>query len=165
MQGAGVPVVPGYFGIEQGDERLVREAQAVGFPLLIKAVAGGGGKGMRIVRDADQVPPALASARGEAERAFGDGRVMLEALHRAGASCGGAGHCRCARPLPASSGARLLAAAPPSEGHRRGPAPRHIAGLARAPACLRRGWGTRRRLENAGTMEFVVDGEECFSSR
>src|ERR1700722_15787498 len=47
MQGAGVPVVPGYFGTEQGDERLGREAPALGFPLLIKAVAGGGGKGMR----------------------------------------------------------------------------------------------------------------------
>src|SRR6202021_781988 len=78
MRGRGVPVVPGYFGTEQGDERLVREAQAVGFPLLIKAVAGGGGKGMRIVREAAEVTAALASARGEAERAFGDGRVMLE---------------------------------------------------------------------------------------
>jgi len=55
MQGAGVPVVPGYFGKQQDERHLAHEAQALGFPLLIKAVAGGGGKGMRIVRQAAEL--------------------------------------------------------------------------------------------------------------
>ena len=78
MQRAGVPIVPGYFGAEQDEERLAAKAQALGFPLLIKALAGGGGKGMRIVREPSEFSAALASARGEAERSFGDSRVMLE---------------------------------------------------------------------------------------
>jgi 3-methylcrotonyl-CoA carboxylase alpha subunit len=75
---AGVPVVPGYMGEEQSEARLVAEAARVGFPLLVKAVAGGGGKGMRVVREAAALPEALRGARSEAESAFGDGRLMLE---------------------------------------------------------------------------------------
>ena len=75
---AGVPVVPGYMGEDQSDARLAREAARVGFPLLVKAVAGGGGKGMRVVREAAELAEAIAGARGEAESAFGDGRLMLE---------------------------------------------------------------------------------------
>jgi 3-methylcrotonyl-CoA carboxylase alpha subunit len=78
MQSAGVPVVPGWLGEDQSDARLAAEARRVGFPLLIKAVSGGGGKGMRVVRVADEFAAALSAARGEAERAFGDTRVLLE---------------------------------------------------------------------------------------
>jgi 3-methylcrotonyl-CoA carboxylase alpha subunit len=75
---AGVPVVPGYMGEDQSNARLAHEAARVGFPLLVKAVAGGGGKGMRVVRDASALAEAVTGARGEAENAFGDGRLMLE---------------------------------------------------------------------------------------
>jgi 3-methylcrotonyl-CoA carboxylase alpha subunit len=78
MQRAGVPVVPGYHGSEQSDARLLAEAKALGFPLLIKAVAGGGGKGMRRVAELAQFAGALEGARKEAEGAFGDSRVLLE---------------------------------------------------------------------------------------
>jgi len=78
MTKAGVPVTPGYHGPDQSEARLAREAQAVGFPVLIKAVAGGGGKGMRKVERAEDFPAALASARREAAGAFGDERVLIE---------------------------------------------------------------------------------------
>ncbi len=78
MQHAGVPVVPGYHGADQDPALLAREAAATGFPLLIKASAGGGGKGMRVVRRADEFAAALAGAQGEAASSFGDARVLLE---------------------------------------------------------------------------------------
>ena len=78
VSAAGVPVVPGYMGADQSNERLAQEAARVGFPLLVKAVAGGGGKGMRVVRTPEELQEAAAGARGEAENAFGDGRLMLE---------------------------------------------------------------------------------------
>jgi acetyl-CoA carboxylase biotin carboxylase subunit len=78
MQSLGVPVVPGYDGSEQGDDRLVAEALGIGFPLLVKASAGGGGKGMKIVRAKDEVQAAIDSARREALKAFGDDRLLLE---------------------------------------------------------------------------------------
>jgi len=78
MQEAGVPVVPGYHGDEQDPDRLLAEAQRIGFPVLIKASAGGGGRGMRIVEDAAGFARALDGARREAQGAFGDDRVLLE---------------------------------------------------------------------------------------
>lgn len=75
---AGTPVVPGYQGADQSDAELARQAMQVGFPLLIKASAGGGGKGMRIVTQASEFADALASARREALAAFGDEQVLLE---------------------------------------------------------------------------------------
>ena len=80
MQRAGVPVVPGYSGKTQDDKTLAAEGEKIGYPLLIKAVAGGGGRGMRIVRSAAEFAPALASARREALSAFGNGDVLLEKL-------------------------------------------------------------------------------------
>ncbi|GIX33559.1 MAG: methylcrotonyl-CoA carboxylase subunit alpha [Lysobacterales bacterium] len=74
----GVPVVPGYHGEAQDIERLAAEAERIGFPLMIKAAAGGGGKGMRIVRETSGLEEAIAAARREAESAFGDGRLILE---------------------------------------------------------------------------------------
>ena len=162
MQGAGVPVVPGYFGTEQGDERLLREAQGVGFPLLIKAVAGGGGKGMRIVREAGEVIAALASARGEAERAFGDGRVMLERfIERARhvevqVIADAHGHCLHLLERDCSLQRRhqkVIEEAPAPGISQALRARLHAYAVAGARAV---------GYENAGTMEFVVDGEECF---
>ena len=74
----GVPVVPGYDGDDQSDARLRREAAAIGTPLLIKASAGGGGRGMRVVDDLAGFDEALASARREALAAFGDDTMLLE---------------------------------------------------------------------------------------
>ena len=80
MQAAGVPCVPGYAGDDQTDERLALEAAKLGFPLLIKAVAGGGGRGIRAATSAAEFPDQLAAARREAKSAFGDDRLMLERL-------------------------------------------------------------------------------------
>ncbi|MGF3021448.1 biotin carboxylase N-terminal domain-containing protein [Methylobacterium aquaticum] len=75
---AGVPVVPGYHGARQEPDFLAAEAMAIGYPVLIKAVAGGGGKGMRRVEGPDGFTDALASAQREAQNAFGDPRVLVE---------------------------------------------------------------------------------------
>lgn len=78
MLKAGVPCVPGYQGAEQSDAVMLKEAKKIGFPVMIKAVAGGGGRGMRLVADAAAFPDALRSARSEAQGAFGDPTVILE---------------------------------------------------------------------------------------
>jgi 3-methylcrotonyl-CoA carboxylase alpha subunit len=78
MQAAGVPVVPGYTGEDQSPELLQREADAIGYPLMIKAAYGGGGKGMRIVRTAAEFLSNLESCQREARNAFGRDRVLLE---------------------------------------------------------------------------------------
>jgi 3-methylcrotonyl-CoA carboxylase alpha subunit len=77
---AGVPVVPGYGGESQSAEVLAREARRVGYPVVIKAIAGGGGRGMRVVERPEAFAAALESAAREAQAAFGDGRLMLEKL-------------------------------------------------------------------------------------
>ncbi|PYQ30097.1 MAG: 3-methylcrotonyl-CoA carboxylase [Acidobacteria bacterium] len=78
MQKLGVPVVPGYDGDEQSMDALLREGESVGFPLLVKASAGGGGKGMKIVRASNELRAAIESAQREAMKAFGDDRLLLE---------------------------------------------------------------------------------------
>ena len=78
MAEAGVPVTPGYMGDDQSEERLLAEAERIGFPVLIKAVAGGGGKGMRKVDAAKDFAAALTSCRREAKASFGDDHVLLE---------------------------------------------------------------------------------------
>ena len=78
MIAAGVPVTPGYLGEDQSVERLSAEAEKIGYPVLIKAVAGGGGKGMRKVDDAAQFDEMLASCRREATASFGNDQVLLE---------------------------------------------------------------------------------------
>ena len=78
MQSAGVPVTPGYLGESQEPKRLKKEAEAIGYPVLIKAVAGGGGKGMRRVDSASGFDDALESAKREAASSFGDDRVLIE---------------------------------------------------------------------------------------
>ncbi len=83
MVEAGVPCAPGYLGhdeADQSDATLAQEAAKLGLPLLVKAVAGGGGRGMRLVRAMSDMPEAIAGARREAQGAFGDGTLMLERL-------------------------------------------------------------------------------------
>src|SRR5271166_4789860 len=78
MEKAGVPCAPGYHGDDQSLARFADEAARVGYPLMVKATAGGGGRGMRIVREPEAVEAAIAAARSEAENAFGDGRLLIE---------------------------------------------------------------------------------------
>ncbi len=78
MQRAGIPVVPGYHGDDQDDHNLKTEADRIEYPLMIKACAGGGGKGMRIVNSAGEFQEALAGARREAQNSFADDSVLLE---------------------------------------------------------------------------------------
>ncbi len=80
MADAGVPLVPGYHGEDQALETLQREAERIGYPLLLKASAGGGGRGMRIVERAAGLEEGIVAARREAEAAFGDGRLLIETL-------------------------------------------------------------------------------------
>ncbi|UUP19933.1 acetyl/propionyl/methylcrotonyl-CoA carboxylase subunit alpha [Nitratireductor thuwali] len=77
-EAAGVPVLPGYRGADQSDDLLLKEAQALGVPFLVKASAGGGGRGMRLVTDPGAAGEAIAAARAEAKGAFGDPTVFLE---------------------------------------------------------------------------------------
>ena len=78
MQKAGVPCVPGYQGEDQSDDTLIKEAEAVGLPLMIKASAGGGGRGMRVVTEPQQIAAQLKSARQEAKSSFGNDELILE---------------------------------------------------------------------------------------
>jgi 3-methylcrotonyl-CoA carboxylase alpha subunit len=78
MSGANVPLVPGYHGDDQDPKLLAREAAKIGFPVLIKATAGGGGKGMKVVERAGEFAAALSSAQREAKAGFDDDRVLIE---------------------------------------------------------------------------------------
>ncbi len=78
MMDAGVPCIPGYQGEDQSEERLQSEAERIGFPVMIKATAGGGGRGMRLVHSAKEFAELLRSAQSEAKNAFGDPEVILE---------------------------------------------------------------------------------------
>lgn len=78
MEKAGIPLIPGYHGDAQDEATLTSEAEKIGFPVLIKASAGGGGKGMRIVHESKEFKEALESAKREAMNAFGDDKVLIE---------------------------------------------------------------------------------------
>jgi 3-methylcrotonyl-CoA carboxylase alpha subunit len=78
MEKAGVPLVPGYHGDAQDEKTLKGAAERIGYPVLVKASAGGGGRGMRIVRSSAELAPAIVSARREAKAAFGDERMLIE---------------------------------------------------------------------------------------
>jgi acetyl-CoA carboxylase biotin carboxylase subunit len=78
MEKAGVPVIPGYHGSNQDDKSLVKEGKKIGFPLLVKAAAGGGGKGMRIVKSEDNLLESIESAKRESKSSFGNDIVFLE---------------------------------------------------------------------------------------
>ncbi|MCK5531700.1 MAG: ATP-grasp domain-containing protein, partial [Halopseudomonas aestusnigri] len=78
METAGVPLVPGYHGADQALETFRLEAAKIGYPVLLKAAAGGGGKGMKVVESEAQLSEALSSAQREAQAAFGDARMLVE---------------------------------------------------------------------------------------
>lgn len=78
MSKAGVPIIEGYHGEDQTTVKLISEAKRIGYPIMIKAVRGGGGKGMRIAQTESEFEDALQSARTEAEKAFGNSTVLLE---------------------------------------------------------------------------------------
>ncbi|MFT5483731.1 MAG: geranyl-CoA carboxylase alpha subunit, partial [Halieaceae bacterium] len=78
MLAAEVPCVPGYQGVDQRDETLLLEADGIGLPLMVKAAAGGGGRGMRLVHSFNELANAIKLARAEAESAFGSGELILE---------------------------------------------------------------------------------------
>jgi 3-methylcrotonyl-CoA carboxylase alpha subunit/geranyl-CoA carboxylase alpha subunit len=77
-QKLGIPCLPGYEGADQSNERFAAEAERIGFPVMVKAAAGGGGRGMRLVRHPDQLAAAVQSAGSEAQSAFGSGELLLE---------------------------------------------------------------------------------------
>ena len=118
MQRAGVPVVPGYHGDNQNPKFLREKAYEIGYPVLIKAIAGGGGRGMRRVDAHVEFDAALESAIREAQAAFGDGRVLIEKVHRRAPPHRIAGVRRRAWRLRPSLRTRLLGAAAASEGDR-----------------------------------------------
>ena len=159
MIAAGVPCAPGYLGEAQGDEHLIAEAHRLGLPLLVKAVAGGGGRGMRLVRDAAELPAALAGARREAESAFGDGTLMLERLIEGGRHieiqvfADGHGHAVHLGERDCTAQRRrqkVIEEAPsPVVGH----AMREAMGRDAVAAALAVGY------RGAGTVEFIVDAE------
>ena len=115
MAAAGVPVTPGYLGEDQSPERLAAEAGAIGYPVLIKAVAGGGGKGMRRVDRAEDFAEALAAAKREAAASFGDDRVLLETYVTRRATS----RCRCSATSTGTSSTCSSATAPSSAATRR----------------------------------------------
>ena len=118
MTGAGVPVVPGETPADQSDDALTAAAERVGFPVLIKPAAGGGGIGMKAVRDAAGLADALAAARREAQGVVRQRYAVHRAADRAAAARRDPGVRRCARPHRPRLRARVLGAAPPSEGDR-----------------------------------------------
>ncbi len=112
-EAAGVPTVPGYSGEKRDARTLEREAAHIGYPVMLKAAAGGGGKGMRVVERPDRFREALAAAQREALAAFGDDAVFIEKLIVAPR--------RPARQRRASGRARVLDPASPPEDYRRKP--------------------------------------------
>ncbi len=113
---AGVPVVPGVDGAGLDDDGVARRGGTIGFPVLIKPSAGGGGKGMRLVTDADRARDAIAAAKREARAAFGDDTLLVERLHRARR---GTSRCRCSPTPTATSSTSASASAACSAATRR----------------------------------------------
>ena len=161
MRQADVPVIPGALLPAElpenlPDDELSEHADRVGYPLLVKAVAGGGGRGLRRVDARSALAAEVATARSEAEAAFGDGRLMLERLVDGRAARGDPDPRRRPRPRDPPRRARLLGAAPAPEGDRGVPLAR-----GRRPTCAR-AWArrpSRRRgggLRGAGTVEFLL---------
>ena len=157
---AGVPVLPGYRGEAQDAPTLKTEAERIGFPLLIKAVAGGGGRGIRLVENAGDLAAELESAVREAEAAFGDGRVMLEKLVEQprhievqvfGDQHGGAVHLY-ERDCSLQRRRQKVIEEAPAPGM---PAPVRKA-MCDAAVKLAKAVG----YEGAGTVEFIVDGSK-----
>ena len=150
MQRAGVPVVPGYHGDNQNPKFLREKAYEIGYPVLIKAIAGGGGRGMRRVDAHVEFDAALESAIREAEAAFGDGRVMIEKYIASPRHIEMQVFADSAWGLRPPLRARLLGPAPASEGGRGMPGARPSRGDARRDGQSRDRGGAGRGLCRRG---------------
>jgi 3-methylcrotonyl-CoA carboxylase alpha subunit len=160
IKAAGIPVVPGYMGEDQSLARLERMAAGVGYPLLVKAVAGGGGKGMRPVHAPSELMDALLAAKREAAAAFGNDAVMLEKLigtpRHVEVQIFGDHHGNIVHLFERDCSLqrrhqKLIEEAPaPGLSDRL----RHILGVAAVTA------GTAIRYANAGTIEFILDMDD-----
>ncbi len=153
-----MPLVPGYHGADQDPDLLQREADRIRLPVLIKASAGGGGKGMRLVEQREDFAAALASCQREAINSFGNDAVLVGEIRAAPAPHRDPGVWRHAGQLRVPVRARLLGAAPPPEGAGRSARPGHDrralreqmgeAAVAAAQAV---------DYVGAGTVEFIVE--------
>jgi len=164
MKAAGVPVTPGYLGEDQSLARLERMAELIGYPLLIKAVAGGGGKGMRPVYDKSGFTEALLAAKREASAAFGNDSVLLEKLMERprhvevqifGDSHGNVVHLF-ERDCSLQRRHQKVIEEAPAPG--RSETLRHTLGIAAVTAGMAIGY------ENAGTIEFILDCDDTDPS-
>ncbi len=162
MVAAGVPTVPGYHGDAQDEALLVAEATRIGFPVLIKASAGGGGKGMRPVHQPEDFAAQLAGARREAKAAFGDDRVLIEKyLQRPrhvevqvfGDSYGRVTHLHTRDCSVQRRHQKVLEEAP---------APDLSTALRAALHAAAENAARAVGYTNAGTVEFVVEGDDAF---
>ena len=160
---AGVPTVPGYDGEDQSEEHLLEEAERIGYPVLVKASAGGGGRGMRVVAAPEEFVEAVRSARREAKAAFGDGSVFLEKLVEdprhvevqiIGDSRGGNVVHLYERECSIQRRHQKVVEEAPS------PALRPDLREAVCNAAVR--FAREARYGNAGTVEFLLDGEEFY---
>ena len=163
MKALGVPCVPGSDGAVPTLEEARKVAAAIGYPVIVKATAGGGGRGMKLARTADDIETAFQTARAEAKAAFGNDEVYLEKYLGAAAPHRGAGLRRRQGRRGAPRRARLLAAAPAPEGARGGA----LAGdRRRRPARGSAGSApTRwRKIDyaGAGTIEFLYENGEFY---
>ncbi len=156
---AGVPCAGGSLGEDQSDECLIAEAVRLGLPLLVKAVAGGGGRGMRRVSSMDELPAAIAGARREALGAFGDGALMLERLIEPGRHievqvfADAHGHALHLGERDCTTQRRRQKVIEEAPSPAVGPAMRAAMGRDAVAAALAVGY------RGAGTVEFIVDTE------
>ena len=159
MRKAGVPVVPGETPRDQSDDGIVAAVQGVGFPALIKASAGGGGKGMRVVREESEAREAIGAARREAEGAFGDGTLYVERLidrprHVEVQICGDA-HGNVVHLLERECSLQRRHQKVVEESPSAALTPRVRARLCEAALAAARAV----RYQSAGTIEFLLEGE------
>jgi 3-methylcrotonyl-CoA carboxylase alpha subunit len=162
MEAAGVPVIPGWSGDAAAPTQMRAAAEAVGYPLLVKAAAGGGGKGMRLVEGPGELQGAVESAQREAEKAFGDARVFLERyltrprhveIQIFGDARGGAVHLF-ERECSVQRRHQKIAEESPSPGLDADLRARMGEAAVRAAQAI--------GYENAGTVEFILDAERSF---
>jgi geranyl-CoA carboxylase alpha subunit len=161
-QAHGVPVLPGYFGADQRDETFTTEAERIGYPVMVKAVAGGGGRGMRLVTEAAQLPAALASARAEALAGFGSADLLIERAvlrpRHVEVQVFADAHGRCIhlgeRDCSVQRRHQKIIEEAPSPAV--GPALREQLGAAAVALAQAAGY------VGAGTVEFLLDGDQFF---
>ena len=160
---AGLPLLPGARGTLKDSDEAERIANEIGFPVILKAAAGGGGRGMKIVRELEHVRKAFETASAEAAAAFGNGAHVPRALRRGAAPHRDPDGRRRARQRDPPRRARVLGAAPPPEDDRGGAVARRS-----RPSCARR-WASApsKALQdigynNVGTIEFLMDENGRF---